>query len=159
MNIVEPTYNWNGPLTDRAETLYVVWHHTACEDQMQTPAAINAEHKAIGDIGIAYNRGIMQNGETFQGRPDAAISAAAHGVNQTSIDIVVEGNFMVQYLTAAAEEAIKANYANLTEKYPGAKHISHGYVHIVSGNPGDATACCGTNLMAFLKELIPGFEA
>ena len=157
MNIIQPNWNWPQDLQTRDETKYCVWHHTACQDQMQPVQDIWQEHIDVGDNGIAYNRLIQGDGMTNQGRPDDAVSAAAHGVNYCSIDIVVEGNFEASLSdetpTDAQVQATKDNKADIDALYPGIQHIGHFQAKDISGDPSDATACPGSTLIKILQDM------
>lgn len=158
MNIIHPNWQWPSPLEPRDSTLYCVWHHTACGNQMQDTEDIWQEHINVGDDGIAYNRVIKGDGTTVQGRPDWAVSAAAHGVNYDSIDVVVEGDFEAsessEVPTDAQIQAMKDNMVDINAKYPGIVHIGHYQVASISGDPEDATACPGSTLIAILPGMI-----
>jgi hypothetical protein len=125
---------------------------------MQDTQEIWQEHVNIGDNGIAYNRIIKGDGNTVQGRPDWTVSAAAHGANQISIDIVVEGDFEAsessEKPTDAQIQAIKDNMLDINQKYPGIIHCGHYQVKDISGDPGDATACPGSTFIAILPDLV-----
>ncbi len=161
LKVIQKDWPWKAPLQSRATTKYCVWHHTACTDQNQDTQAIENEHLAVGDIGIAYNRIIKGTGDTVQGRPDWAVSAAAHGANYDSIDIVVEGNFEYpqsnEIPTPQQLQAIKDNMEDVNIKYPGIIHVGHDYVTQITGDPGDATACPGNTLIKVLHQIMRGF--
>jgi N-acetylmuramoyl-L-alanine amidase len=154
MNIIQKDWKWPYPLTPRGSTMYIVVHHTA-GPQMQDTQAIWDEHVRIGDNGIAYHRVIKGDGKTIQGRPDHTVGAHAHGVNHTSIGIVLEGNFQgVDTPTPEQLAALHDNLRDLLAKYKGAKIIGHREVAAITGDPGDATACPGSTLAAMLPEII-----
>ena len=158
MNIIQKDWQWQGELSRRETTPYCVIHHTACPNMFQDTDEIMQEHLNVGDIGIAYNRVIKGDGVTVQGRPDWAISAAAHGANRISIDICVEGNFeaseSAETPTPAAVTALCENICDIDQLYPGIKFIGHNEVKNISGDPSDATACPGSTLIAMLPGLI-----
>jgi len=158
MNIIQKNWSWPNALTARQSTKYCVWHHSACSNQMQDTDEIWQEHINIGDNGIAYTRILKGNGDTVQGRPDWAVSAAAHGANFCSIDIVVEGDFEAsessEKPTDAQIQAVKNNMVDINQKYPGIIHCGHYQVQYISGDPGDATACPGSTFIAMLPDLI-----
>ena len=163
MEIVNKDWNWPHPLQTRTATTYCIWHHTACQDQMQDTQAIWDEHVRIGDNGIGYNRVIKGDGTTVQGRPDWAVCAAAHGLNYCSVNIVVEGNFEAsesdQMPTRDQRQAIRDNAADINAKYPGVIHVGHWQVAGISGDPGDATLCPGSTFISMFDELIGGVAA
>ena len=158
MNVVQKNWQWQGQLSRRNSTPYCVIHHTACPNMFQDTDEIMQEHLNVGDIGIAYNRVIKGDGVTVQGRPDWAVSAAAHGANQISIDICVEGDFeaaeSAEIPTPAAIQALKDNIRDIYEMYPGIKFIGHYQVKDISGDPSDATACPGSTLIAMMPDII-----
>lgn len=160
MQIVEKNWPWPHALEQRNETNYLVVHHTA-GPQMQDTQAIWDEHIAIGDNGIAYHYVIKSDGTVVRGRPRDTVGAHAHGVNEISIGIVLEGNFQTgqsNYVqpTDAQIASLKELLAELLGIYPGVKIIGHSDVAGISGDPNDATACPGDTLMALLPDIIRG---
>ena len=139
LNIIPKDWPGRDQEQQRGSTKYAVWHHSACMNQDQDVDEINQEHINIGDIEIAYNRVIKGAGITVQGRQDDSVSAAAHGVNQISIDVVVEGDFEAsessEVPTEAQIQAIKDNMVDINAKYPGIIHIGHYQVAGISRRP------------------------
>ena len=151
---IQKPWQWPEPLQTRISTKYIVIHHTAGPEN-QDVGAIWQEHVNIGDDGIAYTLVDKTDGTLVQGRPDWAICAAAHGVNQVSINIVLEGNFQgIDTPTPTQIESLKYALRYYLWKYPGAVIIGHRDVPRISGDPGDATACPGDTLYAMLPAII-----
>jgi N-acetylmuramoyl-L-alanine amidase len=158
MNIVEHDWPWPHPLDQRDSTDYLVVHHT-CGSQNQDTHEIWDEHIAIGDNGIAYHYVIKGDGTVVRGRPRDTIGAHAHGVNQISIGIVLEGNFQPgqdNYVTPSGAQisSLKELLSGLKGIYPDAKIIGHREVAGISGNPEDATDCPGDSLQNMLPDII-----
>ena len=154
MNLVHKPWPWPHPLQKRTSTQYIVIHHTA-GPQDQDTQQIWDEHINIGDNGIAYHFIVKGDGTIVVGRSIDTIGAHAHGVNQVSVGVVLEGNFMPgkDKPTTAQVEALKELLPYIRSIYTGTRTIGHRDVPGISGDPGDATACPGDVLYAMLKEL------
>lgn len=91
MNIIQTDWKWNGTLSYRSSTKYIVLHHAAASSC--SAEQIDAWHKNKGWAGIGYHFFINKKGETYEGRPLNVIGAHCIGYNNCSIGICFEGNF------------------------------------------------------------------
>jgi len=149
--IVQKTWPWTGPLTERTSTDYIVVHHTAGPQEQDTQE-IWDEHVKIGDIGIAYHLIIKGDGTIVQGRPDNTVGAHAIGVNHNSVGVCLEGNFQeVDIPTSAQMTSLSWCLDYYRGLYPGAKTIGHRQVAGLVNRPDYATACPGDTLHNMLK--------
>lgn len=101
---------------------------------------------ARGFAGISYNYIMMKSGRMYTGR-GAHVGAQNDGENETSIGIVVCGNYEVDKATDRIVEGLGKGIAKL--KYRGV--IRRGKTIILGHCDTDATACPGHNLYARLS--------
>jgi hypothetical protein len=94
LNIIKVAYPPFGPMTPRPLNVITdfIIHHSA-GSLTQTPLEIDAEHRSIGDAGIAYNWIITPDGKVYDGRPINFVPAAAFGRNLQSVDVCLIGQF------------------------------------------------------------------
>lgn len=136
MEIKETKWFWNGRLTDRNRTEYIILHHRAGNGTAQS---IHDSHLGNGWCGIGYHFYIRKNGEIYRGRPIEKIGAHTEGKNSVSVGVCFEGN----YETADREmpkpqlESGKELLSYLKKIYPNAEVMRHKDF----GN----TACPGKN--------------
>ncbi len=90
MNIIENDFNWNGALSSRSSTKYIVLHHRAGTGDT---ASIHAQHLKNGWTGIGYHFYVRHDGGIHRGRPIDAVGAHAVGYNNMSVSVCFEGNF------------------------------------------------------------------
>lgn len=135
INIIKTVYNWNGSLTNRAKTSYIVLHHAAAITC--TPQQIHQWHLNAGYVGIGYNFIVRKDGSIYTGRPIGASGAHTIGYNSTSVGICAEGNFETENMPEVQKDAIILLVKYVLEIYPGAIIKGHGEL--------DATACPGKN--------------
>lgn len=137
----------------------LIVHHTAGATT-QTPLAIDAEHRAIGDAMVAYNYIITQDGTVYDGRPLCYVPAAAYGRNAQSINVCLVGNFQSDDAgytgppTSAQIQSLCQLAAQLHLTIPSiVRTIGHRDVAEIfyPANPSDyATACPGDKLYSSL---------
>lgn len=140
----------------------LIIHHTAGA-LTQTPLDIDAEHRAIGDAGIAYNFVITPDGKIYMGRPAMYVPAATFGRNTESINVVLVGDFQSDdkfYTgepTEAALDSLKSLAVYLHKLYPSiVRTIGHRDVApmFYPSDEGDySTACPGDKLYAHLPDI------
>lgn len=123
MKINEVRYNWNGTLTKRKATKYIILHHRAGNGDVE---GIHRTHLANGWSGIGYHFYVRTNGEVYGGRPLDTVGAHCTGYNSESIGVCFEGNYQTN--TKMSEAQLRAGL-KLTEflkgKYPSAEIKRH----------------------------------
>lgn len=123
LKIVEPEYKWNGTLTKRNATKYIVIHHCAGNG---TPASIHNSHIKQGWTGIGYHFYVRKDGSIWRGRPISVIGAHCAGHNHESIGICFEGNFETENKIANVQlRAGKALVTYVNGLYPNAQIKKH----------------------------------
>lgn len=135
LNIVEEQYEWNGALSNRTETKYIVLHHSATGNA--TAQQIHRSHVANGWAGISYHYYIRKDGTIYRGRPLEAIGAHCIDYNAMSVGICAEGNYTTETMPERQKEAIIELCRELLTIYPAALIMGHGELN--------ATACPGDN--------------
>ena len=103
MNIIEPTYTWNGTLIKRKLTTYLILHHAAGYGSAES---IHAYHKSLGWLGIAYHYYVRLDGTIYRGRPENVSGGHTTDYNYCSIGICAEGNFQVDTMPEAQRAAL-----------------------------------------------------
>lgn len=89
--IIYPNYKWNGSLTVKNKTDFIIWHHT---DSGEVSAlTIDGWHKNNGWVGIGYHFVIHQDGTIEAGRPHNCQGAHAYGINNRSVGITFVGRY------------------------------------------------------------------
>ena len=132
--INEPNYTWNGSLSTRKKTNYIVLHHAA--NTSQTPEEIHAYHKSLGWTGIGYNYYVRKDGSIYRGRPEKAVGAHCTNYNSQSIGVCAEGNYeTTTEMPQAQKEALKWLVQDIKSRYPSAQVKRHKDLQ--------ATACPG----------------
>ena len=135
MQIIEKTYNWNGNLTKRQKTAYIVLHHAAASKCSADD--IHRIHLNNGWAGIGYHFYVRKDGSIYRGRPIDTVGAQAYGYNSQSIGICFEGNFEKETMTDAQLNAGREIVAYARKYYPSAKIVRHRDLN--------STACPGKN--------------
>lgn len=122
MKIIETDFNWNGKLTLRSKTRYIILHHSAGSTDVKS---VHNQHKRQGYIGIGYHYFIDDDGNIYSGRADNTVGAHCIGYNNESIGICFNGNFEIK---KTDDKQIKAGLwlvSYLKDKYFGLKIIRH----------------------------------
>ena len=165
MNIVTPPYvgprsPWvarnTGSVTD-----FIV-HHSA-GPKSQTPMEIEAFELGRGDNGMPYTWLIDDKGTVYTGRPPHAVSAATYGRNSESVAVCMIGNFELgdTGYNGPVSDAALASLVDLCilahRQLPSiVRTIAHRDVALLfyPQDQGDySTACCGSELYAYLPTL------
>lgn len=117
MNIIKPSYKWNGSLSNRTKTEMIVLHHAAAINC--TVEDIDSWHQGNGWAGIGYHFFIDKKGNVYEGRPIGAIGAHAQGFNYNSVGICVEGDYTKEKnMPEAQKNAVIETIAYVKKKYP-----------------------------------------
>ena len=95
MNIIEQNYKWNGSLSKRLSTKYIILHHRAGNGDVQS---IHQTHLANGWSGIGYHFYVRKDGTVYRGRPLEMVGAHCKEQNQNyqSVGICFEGNYSTE---------------------------------------------------------------
>jgi N-acetyl-anhydromuramyl-L-alanine amidase AmpD len=133
MNIIIPTYKWNGTLTFTNRPTKIILHHAAMHG---TVVDIHRVHQGKTWAGIGYHYYIRQDGTIYKGRPDNAVGAHCPGCNTNSIGICAEGNFETETMPDVQKQAIIDLCKELIAKYPVIKEISPHKKYISTACPG-----------------------
>ncbi len=133
MSIIKKDYKWNGKLTNRSKTNYIVLHHSAMAKN--TVEEIHKSHISKGWTGIGYHFYIRKDGSIYEGRPITAVGAHTVNYNNQSIGICFEGNFEKESMCEAQTKAGCELMAYVRKQYPNAKVVKHKDLQ--------ATACPG----------------
>lgn len=135
LNIIEERYNWNGRLTTRDATDYIVLHHAAASGV--GPQDIHRMHTSNGWAGIGYHFYVRKDGAVYRGRPTFAIGAHCQDYNNISIGICAEGDYQNEIMPETQKKAIVDVLQYAIRLYPKAKVVGHRDLN--------ATACPGAN--------------
>lgn len=91
MNIIEEKYKWNGSLTSRPLTNYIIIHHRCGNGDAQS---IHSQHVNSNKwTGIGYHFYVRKDGTIYRGRPIDSIGAHCSGHNSESIGVCFEGDY------------------------------------------------------------------
>ena len=112
----EPKYTWNGTLSKRKVTTYLILHHAAGYGSAES---IHAYHKSLGWLGIAYHYYVRLDGTIYRGRPENVSGGHTTNYNYCSIGICAEGNFQVDTMPEAQRAALAWLVADIRTRYPG----------------------------------------
>lgn len=124
MNIIETSWKWNGGLSSRPRTDFIVLHHAAAETC--SAAQVDSWHKSNGWSGIGYHFFVRRDGTIYRGRPLWSMGAHVSGMNNCSIGICAEGDYDKERTMPAAQmAAIKELLRDLKSDYPNAKIVGH----------------------------------
>jgi len=125
MNIIERNWRWRlGTPSRRASTDYIALHHAAAKTC--TAEQVNQWHQAKGWCGIGYHFFVRKDGSIYRGRPLGSIGAHVSGMNNCSLGICAEGDYMIEKeMPAAQKAAIKELLRYLKAMYPAAKIVGH----------------------------------
>ena len=134
MNIIDINYKWNGKLTKRNSTKYIILHHRAGNGDAES---IHNLHLSNGWSGIGYHFYVRKDGSVYRGRPVEMIGAHCQGQNNRSVGVCFEGDFEKDKMTDAQLSSGRELVNYLKNLYPKAeikKHCELGQ-----------TACPGNN--------------
>ena len=134
MNINEQTYNWNGTLTNRKTTKYLILHHRAGNGDVQS---IHKIHLSNGWTGIGYHFYVRKDGTVYRGRPINTVGAHCTGYNDKSVGICFEGDFGREKMTDKQMQVGRKLITYLKGLYLSAEVKKH--------SDFNATACPGKN--------------
>jgi len=125
MTIIEKQYNWNGNLSKRTKTDYIVLHHAAAVSC--TADDIHRWHLNNGWVGMAYHFFVRKNGEVYRGRPIDTVGAHCEGYNSVSVGICAEGAYddKDSMMPEAQKAEIRCLVAELKKVYKTAKVVRH----------------------------------
>jgi len=133
VQIIEVGLKFNGPLSYRSKTSYIVLHHA--EAAQASVEDIHRWHLANGWSGCGYNYYVRKNGSIYRGRPREAIGAHCQGYNSISVGICAEGDYENESMPPEQWQAILELVEELKQIYPGARVVGHRELN--------ATACPG----------------
>ena len=134
MKIIEQTYKWNGSLTKRAATKYIILHHRAGNGDVQS---IHNTHLKNGWSGIGYHFYVRKDGSVYRGRPINVVGAHTTNYNSISIGVCFEGNFESETMPEVQIKAGQELVVYLKNLYPSAEVKRH--------KDFNSTACPGKN--------------
>lgn len=123
MNIIDINYKWNGKLTKRNSTKYIILHHRAGNGDAES---IHNLHLSNGWSGIGYNFYIRKDGSIYRGRPVETVGAHCQGQNNHSVGVCFEGNYETEKTLSASQ--IKSGQELITylkTLYPNAELKRH----------------------------------
>lgn len=147
MKIKTPNIQFNGILTKRQYTRYILVHHSASDTG--DAKLFHQWHLNKGWSGIGYHYVIGKDGTIERGRPENTVGAHCSGQrNFDSIAICCVGNFEQYAPTKAQMESLQWLIRNIRGRYgklPVQRHKDH-----------QATACPG-RLFPY-QELLKGLE-
>lgn len=135
MNIIEKSYQWNGSLSKRKKTDYIILHHASAKTA--SPDAIHSWHLSNGWAGIGYHFLVRKNGSIYRGRPVDFVGAHTTNYNSISVGICFEGDFEKETISNAQKTAGIKLVSYLKRLYPNAKVKKH--------KDFNATDCPGKN--------------
>lgn len=134
MNIIKNNFKYNGVMTSRLSTKYIILHHRAGNGNVES---IHKQHLSQGYSGIGYHFYIRKDGSVYEGRPLNKVGAHCKGSNNYSVGVCFEGNFEIEHMTDAQIKAGSELLKYLFNLYPQAKVVGHRDMM--------ATACPGKN--------------
>ena len=134
MNIIEQTYKWDGALSKRSVTKYIILHHSTINGDAQS---IHKSHIQNGWAGIGYHFYVRKDGSIYRGRPIDKVGAHTTNYNSVSIGVCVEGNFENEIMPVEQKRATTELVSYLNNLYPNAEVKKH--------KDFNNTACPGKN--------------
>lgn len=135
MKINENTFAWNGNLSKRYLTEYIILHHRAGDGDVQS---IHRQHvNGNGWTGIGYHFYVRKDGSIYRGRPINTWGAHCVGYNDKSIGVCFEGDFSKEKMSDTQKKAGQKLVSYLKELYPDAKIAKH--------EDFNSTSCPGKN--------------
>ncbi|WP_378954338.1 peptidoglycan recognition family protein [Pelosinus sp. sgz500959] len=136
-------------LKTRASTDLIVIHHVGLADVDVTAAEIHRLHLANGWSGIGYHYVIHKNGMIERGRPRDTVGAHTYKYNESSIGIVLDGNFEDSMPTDAQIERTAMLVAALGHIY----NIYPDGNNLLGHRDLNSTLCPGKNLYIELPQV------
>lgn len=134
MMIIPFSEKWNGSLSYRNSTKYIVLHHASAKNYSFKQC--HQGHLNNGWTGIGYHFYVTKDGSIYEGRPINAVGAQVSNYNSISLGICAEGNYDTE--SSMPEKQLKS-IAELLEHvkniYPNAQIVGHKEL--------GATACPG----------------
>ena len=148
MEIINKSYKWNGKLSKRSKTDYIIIHHAAASECSADD--IHRIHLNNGWTGIGYHFYVRKSGEVYTGRPIDKVGAHTTNYNSVGIGVCFEGNFETEKMPDSQLKAGQELIDYLRNVYPKATIKKH--------KDFNATACPGKNfpwgdLCAIRKEI------
>ena len=135
MKITNKNYKWNGKLSKRSKTDYIILHHAA--SSVCSADDIHKSHLSNGWTGIGYHFYVRKSGEIYEARPSDTVGAHTSNYNSVSIGICFEGNFENESMTKTQLDAGKELICYIKTLYPKASVKKH--------KDFNATLCPGKN--------------
>lgn len=132
MKIFDTDFKWNGSLSKRTRTDFIILHHRAGDGDV---SSIHQGHLKNGWSGIGYHFYVRKDGSVFRGRPIGMVGAHCTNYNSCSVGVCFEGNFEKEEMTKAQIKAGQRLVEYLRNLYPKAEVKRHGELQ--------ATACPG----------------
>ena len=123
MQIREIDWGFNGTLTQRTSTDFIVIHHAAKSEC--TAEDVHTWHRQNEWLGISYHFFVAKDGKITRGRPEMAEGAHAVGYNDRSIGICLEGHFDFEEVPQAQREALIELLRYLQSIYTDARIVRH----------------------------------
>ncbi len=123
MNIIEKSYKWNGNLSKRKKTDYIIIHHASAK--VASPDAVHSWHLNNGWTGIGYHFVVRKDGSVYRGRPIDTVGAHTANYNSVGVGICFEGNFETETMSEAQKIAGMELISYLKKLYPNAKVKKH----------------------------------
>lgn len=132
--IIPFSEKWNGSLSYRNSTKYIVLHHASAKNYSFKQC--HQGHLNQGWTGIGYHFYVTKDGTVYEGRPINAVGAQVSNYNSISLGICAEGNYDTE--SSMPEKQLRS-IAELLEHvkniYPSAQIVGHKEL--------GATACPG----------------
>ena len=123
MELKNVEYSWNGPLTKRNSTKYIILHHRAGNGDAES---IHNLHLSNGWTGIGYHFYVRKDGSIYRGRPVETVGAHCQGQNNHSVGVCFEGNFENEKTMSAAQvESGRTLVTYIKTLYPNAEVKRH----------------------------------
>ena len=159
MDIIKTNLKWNGKLTKRRKTRYIILHCTAENNDATIEEIHNYHQKSKRWIGVGYNFLIRKDGSIYEGRPEECIGAHATNWNSFSIGIAYTGGVKSDGKTPSDTRTIEQKEAmyNLCYYLMGKYHIDleHilGHYQITVPKP-NMKACPSFKIEDFRQEYL-----
>ena len=122
MKINDVDYQWNGPLTKRNTTKYIILHHRAGNGDAES---IHNLQLTWGWTGFGYHFYVRKDGSVYRGRAIEMVGAHCQGHNSYSVGICFEGDFETETMSTAQLKAGQELVAYIKRLYPQAEVKRH----------------------------------
>jgi hypothetical protein len=123
MFIQAPVLRQNGTLTKGNKPNKIILHHPVFNGTPQQLNEMEITNKNDPMIMSGYNYYVRKDGSTYAMRPTWAVGANCYGQNSQSIGVAAEGNFMVDTMLKAQENAIIILCKYLMQSFPDIKEV------------------------------------